>query len=441
MRRVVLISGAIVVAAVLAIVAGSGVSSSSYQVAAVFDSARGISPGPDFVMCDPGTSTSADLARNARVPVVPVSHTTTPIDIDDFFQIWSTPTRDRLRLLLDELGIGFAAQGQDLNALLQRASPTLQAVNRLLGIIDAQRAAIRAGITSSDEVTAQLAAYRAALGATLRQGARTYDETASVAPEITAGLRLLPPSLATTRASAAQLIKLSQAAVPVLDDLRASAPATVRALEAAPGFAKLAVPATTSLGPAFASVRTVLRNARPFAKRLQRFALLADPTGRLLDQLLVNLRDTGSIEGLLYNSYYEASLTSRFDALGHVKSELLISNGCGYSDTPTAGCDARWVQTGDASSTAPARRSRRARHHSRRRRMAPAASPGATTGAAPTSAGASGVKLPPAKLPPVTVPTITLPSLGVPHVGLGNGSHGGATADSIARLLHYLLAP
>ena len=71
-------------------------------------------------------------AATARPPTVPVERTTQPVASIDLFEIWNVPTRDRARLLLNELGIGAVARGEDLNAILRRANPSLQAARRTI---------------------------------------------------------------------------------------------------------------------------------------------------------------------------------------------------------------------------------------------------------------------------------------------------------------------
>ena len=52
-------------------------------------------------------------------------------NITDFFEIWQAPVRDRLRLVLNELGMGLAGRGDDLNDLLLRANPALVKARRV----------------------------------------------------------------------------------------------------------------------------------------------------------------------------------------------------------------------------------------------------------------------------------------------------------------------
>src|SRR3954453_2379452 len=81
-----------------------------------------------YVECDPGTPASPPLrAAAGSAPTVPVTHTTQPVALTDLADIWSAPVRDRLSILLAELGMGTAGRGGDLNAILRRSNPSLAA--------------------------------------------------------------------------------------------------------------------------------------------------------------------------------------------------------------------------------------------------------------------------------------------------------------------------
>ncbi|HSO99357.1 MAG TPA: MlaD family protein, partial [Solirubrobacteraceae bacterium] len=73
----------------------------------------------NYVDCDPGTLGSPPLrAQGGRPPTVPVARTTEPVSLLDLFNIFNLPTRQRFTAIVDELGIGTAGRGDDLNAIL-----------------------------------------------------------------------------------------------------------------------------------------------------------------------------------------------------------------------------------------------------------------------------------------------------------------------------------
>jgi phospholipid/cholesterol/gamma-HCH transport system substrate-binding protein len=428
MRRVALVAAAVVaVALAAALLVRGAASSGDYRVGAVFDTARGIAKGsvvkiagatvgevddvrltagqkalvvmsvdgrfepfhsdascavrPEGLIgvrsidCDPGTTHGAALSA-AGLPVVPLRRTQVPVDITDFFSIWAAPTRDRLRLLLDELGMGLAARGRDLNSVLLRLSPALRQTRRALAILDAQRHGIRRLIVASDRVTADLAAHAGGLRATLREAAATFGQTADERVALRAGIHGLPTALSATRAGLRRLTSFSTAAVPVLSELRTAAPQLDGALAAAPAFARDAAPALRSLGPALETTGRTLVDATPMAAQLERFTRDAGPSGRNIARLLVDARDAGAVENLLYLSYIGAAIGSRFDRISHLFPTSPLTPGCNYTDAPDKACDARYDKT-YASAT------RAHRRHQRRRRARPRPAVAAPRPAAP----------------------------------------------------------
>ena len=105
----------------------------------------------NYLACDPGTSGSPPLT--GTTPTVPVSHTTEPVSLLDLFNTFDLSTRERLMVLLDELGVGTAGRGEDLNQILLRANPTLTLARQAIGILNRQGAAPWAMIVRVAEIT------------------------------------------------------------------------------------------------------------------------------------------------------------------------------------------------------------------------------------------------------------------------------------------------
>ncbi len=87
--------------------------------------------GEYFINCDPGTS-STMLAPGATIPV---THTSSTIPADLIQGIMRMPYRERLTLLINELGAGVAGRSGDLQAALDRAVPALDQTDNLLKLL------------------------------------------------------------------------------------------------------------------------------------------------------------------------------------------------------------------------------------------------------------------------------------------------------------------
>ena len=99
----------------------------------------------NYIDCDPGTAEQPARCEpvGGQPPTVPVTHTTEPVSLLDLFNIFNLPTRERFTVLINELGIGTAGRGQDLNDILRRANPTLALARQAIGILARQQRAAR----------------------------------------------------------------------------------------------------------------------------------------------------------------------------------------------------------------------------------------------------------------------------------------------------------
>ncbi|MEA2216054.1 MAG: hypothetical protein QOK19_1615, partial [Solirubrobacteraceae bacterium] len=77
--------------------------------------------GEKFVDCSPGTPKGKPLTGEA--PTVPLARNHSPVDLDLVFAALRLPYRQRLSLLVNELGTGLAGRPRDLNLAIRRANP------------------------------------------------------------------------------------------------------------------------------------------------------------------------------------------------------------------------------------------------------------------------------------------------------------------------------
>ena len=88
--------------------------------------------GEKFVDCDPGTPKGRPLvAHGDATPTVPLANNHSPVDLDLVLTALRLPYRQRLALLINELGTGLAGRSADLNAAIRRANPAIQRANTL----------------------------------------------------------------------------------------------------------------------------------------------------------------------------------------------------------------------------------------------------------------------------------------------------------------------
>jgi phospholipid/cholesterol/gamma-HCH transport system substrate-binding protein len=375
--------------------------------------------GEKFIQCTPGTPAGSPLrAIGDAAPTVPLANTHSPVDIDLVFATFRAPTNQRLAVLLDELGAGFAARGDDLNAAIRRANPALQQTRRVLGILSGDRARLRSLIGASDKVIARLARHRGSVKGFLRHGASVARVTASRSAQLEQTAQRLPALLGEAQPALSNLRTLAEQGTPILQDLRASAPQLRRLAHDAGPLADAARPALTRIGSAARTGAPALAAAAPVVKQLRAFARAALPTGVRVDQLFGSLRERGVVEGLQSFVYFAALATSRFDRYSHILPAHLIGTTCSqYATVTVPECSANFAGGGAKAKAKEKARHHRARHHRHQKSRAPAPRRQAPAGAGaqPGSGGnpiPQGPQIQVPGLPPVQLPPLPRNPLG-----------------------------
>jgi ABC-type transporter Mla subunit MlaD len=243
--------------------------------------------------------------------------------------------------MLNELGIATAGEGENINAILRRANPALAQAQRVLTIIDAQRQQVATAVGQTDQVIGQLAARDRQVRSFVDNAAAVVQTTALHRTALGEGVRRLPALLASVRSSFGALNDFSASAPPLLTDLRASAPSLTTLTSALPRFISPATPAVRALGSAAAAGTVAAHTAGPVISNLSAFTSRAGPTAKLLDPLLISLRDRGAIEGLQNFVYSLATAGSTYDSLSHIATLDAVVPPC-ISNQSYPGCDANF---------------------------------------------------------------------------------------------------
>jgi virulence factor Mce-like protein len=379
--------------------------------------------GEKFVQCLPGTPRGAELRRSGgQAPTVPLERTHAPVDLDLVFSTFRLPYRQRLSLLVNELGAGLAGRAGDLNAAIRRANPALQETNRVLAILDRDRARLGRLVDESDRIIGELARRRGDVTRFIDRGAAVTEETAGRRGDLAEAVRRLPSLLTEARPTLARLRELAEAGTPVAADLQVAAPQVNRLVLHLGPLADAGRPALDRLGEAAEVGTRVVAAGRPVVRDLRTFARRARPTGALVRELFESMRATGTVEGLQSFVYFASAATSRFDRFSHILPAHLITTECQqYATVPVPACDARFAASRGGRAV-PAAAGKDGAPASPAPRP-PSTVPGLP--AAPAPAPAPG----PRRGPPVRVPQLPVPQLpGAPPV-----------EDSVNDLLGFLL--
>jgi virulence factor Mce-like protein len=314
--------------------------------------------GEKFVECSQGTASAdpledvGDGEHKLALQTGAGGGTHSPVDLDLVNNILRRPQRERLAILLAELGAGVAGRGDELREIIHRANPALRETDRVLQILARQNRVLGQLAADSDTVLAPLAREKERVSDFVVQANTVAEATAERRADIEGSIRRLPGFLRELRPLMADLGALSDQFTPVARDLNTAAPDVSRLIRQLGPFSNAARPALRSLGAATVRGRPALIRTRPLVRDLRRFAADADPVTKNLDDLTKSLDKTGGIERIMDYLFFQMIAVNGFDGLGHYLRAGLIVNLCAtYATTPTAGCNANFSGGGTASAS------------------------------------------------------------------------------------------
>jgi phospholipid/cholesterol/gamma-HCH transport system substrate-binding protein len=312
--------------------------------------------GEKFVQCDPGTPSSPRLGRHGgKRATVPIERTHSPVDLDLVFSAMRRPVRERLTILLNELGTGLAGRPEELNAAIRRANPAIQQANRTLSILDSERSTLGRLIDTSDRVLAELAQRRGEVRDFIENAADVSRATADRRGDLDLAVRRLPPMLAELEPSATELEAVAREARPIVTKLGQAAPQARNLLADFDPLADSARPTLKDLSRLSRTGRRAVRAANPVADRLALVANRLPPLIPLVRQLTDSLVDQRVAEHIGTYAYYASAAASRFDRYSHILPSYQVGGPCAvWTTTPVADCDAHYAgYRGDRGGLAP----------------------------------------------------------------------------------------
>ena len=320
--------------------------------------------GEKFVDCTPTQSRPVGAPASPPLPVIPhglpgagqrllpVTQTSSPVDLDLVGDILRLPYRQRLTLLVNELGTGLAGQGDNLRAVIRRADPALAQTDQVLAILAAENRTLAKLAADSDAAVAPLARNRAQVADWVTQASTTATATATENAAVDRSLAQLPTFLRELTPTLDQLGQLADATTPVLSDLAAGAPQINAATAHLAPFAQAATPYLHSLGSTAAAGIAPVQAAVPVTRSLAALGTEAQPFAANTSSLLSSVRSTGGLEQILNFIFLGAAATNGYDSLGHYLRAALVVNPCStYATTPSEGCSANFVPSSPAPST------------------------------------------------------------------------------------------
>jgi len=243
--------------------------------------------GEYFVDCQPGAS-------NQRIPdggTLPVEQTSSTIAIDLVNDVMRLPYRERLRLIVGELGAGLAGRPGDINAVLRRAHPALRETSQTLQILGHQTKTIQKFIGDAHTVIGALENRKKDVSRFVREAGHTAAVSASRRADLQETFHRLPAFLAELEPYMNRLGDLTQAQTPVLRNLQSASGELDTFLTRLRPFAEAGTPAFRALGRASVVGRRAVRKTQPDVRELRRLAKDAPGFAKPLRQFLQTIDD------------------------------------------------------------------------------------------------------------------------------------------------------
>jgi ABC-type transporter Mla subunit MlaD len=302
--------------------------------------------GEYFLDCQPGTARK-EIADGGTIPVGRTASTIPPDLVNNILRL---PYRQRLRIILMELGAGVAGRATDLNEAIRRAVPALRETDKVLAILADQNQTLKNLVTNGDRVITALAKGRDQVGRFVVEANNASTASAERSGDIAGTFRNFPGFLRELRPTMAALGDVADEQTPALRNLSAAAPQLERFFGNLGPFSDASRPAIRSLGDASVTGRRAIRSAGPTIDLLRGFSLKTPELAKNLAIILewLDSRDhavekdprspggqgyTG-LEALLQYVFDQGQAINVFDQNGFLlKASLFTSEECGpYSD-------------------------------------------------------------------------------------------------------------
>jgi virulence factor Mce-like protein len=302
--------------------------------------------GEYYIDCTPGTPNAPVLGNRG---VIPVSHTFSTIPADLLQDTLRMPYRERLTLIINELGAAVAGNPANLQSALKRAVPALTQTDNLLALLAQDSHTIQDLTTTANSVVTALANNGHNVQRFVVNANRTAVASAQQRTNLQATFQNLPGFLQQLRPALANLGSAADANEPVLRNLNASSGEINRLFADLVPFSRAAKPALKSLGQASDTGHQAVVAAGPTVAHLNQFA---QPTPELAQNLAIVLHDLNTqskavepdprspggkgytgLQAVLQYGFNQTNAIDYFGQFGHILAVDSFVNQCSAYQT------------------------------------------------------------------------------------------------------------
>jgi phospholipid/cholesterol/gamma-HCH transport system substrate-binding protein len=293
-----------------------------------------------FIALDPGTRAQPVVGEDFTMAV---ADTLPDVDADEILTALDGDTRDYLKLLLNGVGKGLEGRSDDLREVFRRLGPLFRDITRLQEQVALRRRNLARLIHNYGGTIDRLGREDKTLTALVRSSRTVFGRLSQEDANISTAVSRLPGTLTQARDTLTKVQTLGEVAGPAFESLRpvmrkippANAQVKPLAIEAEPTvrtkirpFVRTAVPYVKTLKPAVEDLEKASPNLRTSFYELNRFfnMLSYNPKGREAltgDRAKDLQRDEGYLFWLAWVSQNTVSIFSTGDANGPYRRIIL----------------------------------------------------------------------------------------------------------------------
>lgn len=309
-------------------------------------------PRPEGQAPPPPLRRVAEGREGAGQYLLPLSGTHSPVGVDQLQDINRLPQSQQLRILLNELGAGFAGRGSELHEVIERADPGLRELDEVLRILAQQNRVLANLAVESDRALAPLAANREQVAGFIEHSNTVAQATARHLPALEEDLAHFPGFFHQLGPATERVRRFAEQTTPTFENLEAAAPAVNEVFENLAPFSNATSRYLTSLGRTGKVTGPALKASTQLLSRLETLGTSAQPFSEGFAKLLTEFREHGGIERLMDFIFLGAGSSNGYDALGHfLRAEPVGSSCLSYKVEVVSGCPANFIkEEGEAAS-------------------------------------------------------------------------------------------
>lgn len=260
--------------------------------------------------------------------LLPVTKTSSPVDVDLLGDITRLPERQRFTIILNEFGAGLAGRGSDLNEVIKRANPALRELEKVLSILASENKVLVNLAEEGDRAVAPIAADRSRFVGFLRESGKVAQAGANHRGALAQNFADFPAFLENLGPAVERLRRFAEQTTPTFESLGVAAPGINKLFKNLGPFSTSTAVFLKSLGKTAQRTGPALTALEPLQPLVQALGKQANPFGTNFSGLLKSLQSTGGLERLLDFIYLGAGDVNGYDALGHFLRAEAVAGTC-----------------------------------------------------------------------------------------------------------------